>query len=220
MKAPCSSPTWPGACRSSASSRRSISSSTTSRPRRKAARSDSPRRRRTPNCWSGTASSHSNRRSRRRANSQSPSLNVPGALEVAGVELPFVIPQGELNLRGSYSVALDEPMQLDVHLPQMQLNGLTRARAGSRAGLRHGSDHRHQRHEDRDAGQYRVARHDRGRRRQGRRLDDAGRHAEHRSTVRRSSLPRGRARCAGTPPVATATTAARRSLPRPQHPGP
>ncbi len=30
------------------------------------------------------------------------SLNVPGALEVAGVELPFVIPQGEMNLRGSY----------------------------------------------------------------------------------------------------------------------
>ncbi len=52
-------------------------------------------------------------------------LNVPGALEVAGVELPFVIPQGEMNLRGSYSVALGEPMQLDVHLPQMQINGLT-----------------------------------------------------------------------------------------------
>ena len=52
-------------------------------------------------------------------------LNVPGALEVAGVELPFVIPQGELNLSGSYSVALDEPMQLAVNLPQMQLNGLT-----------------------------------------------------------------------------------------------
>ena len=157
VMAPCSSPTWPGACRSSASSRRSISSSTTSGPRRKAARSDSPPRPRTPNCWSGTASSRSNHRSRRRANSQSPSLNVPGALEVAGVELPFVIPQGEMNLRGSYSVVLGEPMQLDVHLPQMQLNGLTRARAGSRAGLRHGADCRHQRHEDRDAGQYRVA---------------------------------------------------------------
>jgi uncharacterized protein involved in outer membrane biogenesis len=52
-------------------------------------------------------------------------LHVPGALEVAGVELPFVIPQGELNLRGSYSVALGEPMQLAVHLPQMQINGLT-----------------------------------------------------------------------------------------------
>ncbi len=52
-------------------------------------------------------------------------LNVPGALEVAGVELPFVIPQGEMNLRGSYSVALGETMQLDVHLPQMQVNGLT-----------------------------------------------------------------------------------------------
>jgi hypothetical protein len=51
-------------------------------------------------------------------------LNVPGALEVAGVELPFVIPQGEMNLRGSYSVALREPMRLDVHLPQMQVNGL------------------------------------------------------------------------------------------------
>ena len=53
------------------------------------------------------------------------SLNVPGALEVAGVELPFVIPQGEMNLRGSYDVVLNEPMRLDVHLPQMQLNGLT-----------------------------------------------------------------------------------------------
>ena len=52
-------------------------------------------------------------------------LNVPGALEVAGVELPFVIPQGELNLSGTYSVALDEPMQLAVSLPQMQLNALT-----------------------------------------------------------------------------------------------
>jgi len=52
-------------------------------------------------------------------------LNVPGALEVAGVELPFVIPQGELNLRGSYSVALGEPMQLAVNLPQMQLNRLS-----------------------------------------------------------------------------------------------
>jgi hypothetical protein len=51
-------------------------------------------------------------------------LHVPGALEVAGVELPFVIPQGELNLRGSYSVALGEPMQLAVHLPQMQISGL------------------------------------------------------------------------------------------------
>ncbi len=52
-------------------------------------------------------------------------LNVPGALEVAGVELPFVIPQGEMNLSGSYSVALGEAMQLDVRLPQMQINGLT-----------------------------------------------------------------------------------------------
>ena len=52
-------------------------------------------------------------------------LNVPGALEVAGVELPFVIPQGEMTLRGSYSVALGEPMQLAVNLPQMQINGLT-----------------------------------------------------------------------------------------------
>jgi Domain of Unknown Function (DUF748) len=52
-------------------------------------------------------------------------LNVPGALEVAGVELPFVIPQGEMNLRGSYSVALGEPLRLDVHLPQMQVNDLT-----------------------------------------------------------------------------------------------
>ena len=53
------------------------------------------------------------------------SLNVPGVLEVAGVELPFVIPQGEMNLRGSYSVALGETLQLDVRLPQMQINGLT-----------------------------------------------------------------------------------------------
>jgi len=52
-------------------------------------------------------------------------LNVPGALEVAGVELPFVLPQGEMNLRGSYSVVLNEPMRLDVRLPQMQLNSLT-----------------------------------------------------------------------------------------------
>ena len=52
-------------------------------------------------------------------------LNLPGALEVAGVELPFVIPQGEMNLRGSYKLALGEPMQLDVHLPQMQIDGLS-----------------------------------------------------------------------------------------------
>jgi hypothetical protein len=52
-------------------------------------------------------------------------LNVPGALEVAGVELPFVIPQGEMNLSGSYSVALGEAMQLEVRLPQMQISGLT-----------------------------------------------------------------------------------------------
>ena len=44
---------------------------------------------------------------------------------MAGVDLPFVIPQGEMNLRGSYSVVLGEPMRLDVHLPQMQINGLT-----------------------------------------------------------------------------------------------
>ena len=30
-----------------------------------------------------------------------------------------------MNLRGSYSVVLNEPMRLDVRLPQMQLNGLT-----------------------------------------------------------------------------------------------
>ncbi len=52
-------------------------------------------------------------------------LNVPGVLEVAGVELPFVIPQGEMNLSGSYSVVLGESLQLDMTLPQMQLNGLT-----------------------------------------------------------------------------------------------
>ncbi len=52
-------------------------------------------------------------------------LNVPGGLEVAGVALPFVIPQGEVNFRGSYSVALGDPVRLDVHLPQMQINGLT-----------------------------------------------------------------------------------------------
>jgi hypothetical protein len=52
-------------------------------------------------------------------------LHLPGALEVAGVELPFLIPQGELNLSGSYSVALGETLQLDVQLPQMQINGLS-----------------------------------------------------------------------------------------------
>jgi uncharacterized protein involved in outer membrane biogenesis len=52
-------------------------------------------------------------------------LNVPGALELAGVSLPFVIPQGEMNLRGSYSVTLGEPLRLDLHLPQMMINGLT-----------------------------------------------------------------------------------------------
>ena len=52
-------------------------------------------------------------------------LHVPGMLEVAGVELPFVIAQGEMNLQGSYSVVLGESLQLDVRLPQMQLNGLT-----------------------------------------------------------------------------------------------
>ena len=50
---------------------------------------------------------------------------MPGALEVAGVELPFVIPQGEMNLRGSYRGSSARPTQLDVHLPQMQVNGLT-----------------------------------------------------------------------------------------------
>ncbi len=52
-------------------------------------------------------------------------LNVPGVLEVAGVELPFTIPQGEMNLRGSYRAVLGDSTQLDVHLPQMQVNGLT-----------------------------------------------------------------------------------------------
>ena len=52
-------------------------------------------------------------------------LNVPGALEVAGVELPFVIPQGEMDLRGSYSVVLADNLQLDVQLPQMQIDGLS-----------------------------------------------------------------------------------------------
>jgi hypothetical protein len=52
-------------------------------------------------------------------------LNVPGALELAGVPLPFVIPQGEMNLRGSYSVTLGEPFRLDLRLPQMMINGLT-----------------------------------------------------------------------------------------------
>jgi hypothetical protein len=51
-------------------------------------------------------------------------LNMPGALELAGVSLPFVIPQGEMNVSGSYSVTLGEPMQLDLHLPQMVINGL------------------------------------------------------------------------------------------------
>ena len=52
-------------------------------------------------------------------------LHVPGVLEVAGVELPFVIPQGEMDLSGSYSVALADTLQLDVQLPQMQIDGLT-----------------------------------------------------------------------------------------------
>jgi hypothetical protein len=52
-------------------------------------------------------------------------LNVPGALELAGVPLPFVIPQGEMNLRGSYSVTLGEPVRLELHLPQMMINGLS-----------------------------------------------------------------------------------------------
>ena len=54
------------------SSRRSTSSSTTSRPRRKAVPLDSPRKPRTRSCWSGAASSHSPRRSLRRATSRSP----------------------------------------------------------------------------------------------------------------------------------------------------
>jgi uncharacterized protein involved in outer membrane biogenesis len=52
-------------------------------------------------------------------------LHVPGVLEVAGVELPFVIPQGEMDLSGSYSVVLADTLQLDVQLPQMQIDGLT-----------------------------------------------------------------------------------------------
>ena len=52
-------------------------------------------------------------------------LNVPGGLEVAGIELPFLIPQGEMSLRGSYNVVLGDPLRLDVHLPQMQLNGVS-----------------------------------------------------------------------------------------------
>ncbi len=77
------------------------------------------------------------------------------------------------------------------------------ARAGPGAGLRRGADGRHQRHEDRDAGQYGVAGHDRRRRRQGRRLDDAGRHAEHRPAVRRTARCRFLGAC-GSRTAATA----------------
>ena len=92
---------------------------------------------------------------------------MPGALEVAGVELPFVIPQGEMNLRGSYSVVLDEAMQLDVHLPQMQINGVTLRAQGLAQDYVAVPTVVISDTEDRDAGQYRVAGHDRRRRRQG-----------------------------------------------------
>ncbi|MBP6106821.1 MAG: DUF748 domain-containing protein [Steroidobacteraceae bacterium] len=52
-------------------------------------------------------------------------LNVPGVLEVAGVELPFVIPQGEMDLRGSYKAVLDETLQLDLRLPLMHFDDLS-----------------------------------------------------------------------------------------------
>ena len=52
-------------------------------------------------------------------------LHLPGALEVAGVELPFEIPQAEMNLQGSYRFALGEPMELEVKLPQMQVSDMT-----------------------------------------------------------------------------------------------
>ncbi len=52
-------------------------------------------------------------------------LDLPGALEMADVQLPCVIPQGTLNLRGSYVFTLGDTMQLDVRLPQMQINGVT-----------------------------------------------------------------------------------------------
>ena len=52
-------------------------------------------------------------------------LHLPGLLETADVQLPFLIPQGDMNLRGSYSVALGETIKLDVLLPQMQIDGVT-----------------------------------------------------------------------------------------------
>jgi hypothetical protein len=51
-------------------------------------------------------------------------LDLPGVLEMADVQLPFLIPQGTMNLRGSYSVTLDETVQLDVRLPQMKVDAL------------------------------------------------------------------------------------------------
>lgn len=52
-------------------------------------------------------------------------LHIPGLLETADVQLPFLIPQGDMNLRGSYSVEMGDTLQLDVLLPQMQVNGVT-----------------------------------------------------------------------------------------------
>jgi hypothetical protein len=58
-------------------------------------------------------------------------LHLPGALEMADAGLPFLIPQGEMNLQGSYSVSLGETLQLDVHLPRMQIDGVTLRARGS-----------------------------------------------------------------------------------------
>ncbi|MDH5246228.1 MAG: DUF748 domain-containing protein, partial [Betaproteobacteria bacterium] len=52
-------------------------------------------------------------------------LNLPGVLELADVSLPFLVPQGGMDLSGTYSVELGDSLKLDVHLPQMQLAGLS-----------------------------------------------------------------------------------------------
>ena len=52
-------------------------------------------------------------------------LHLPGVLELADVPLPFLVPQGAMDLRGTYSVELGDSLKLDVHLPQMQVTGLS-----------------------------------------------------------------------------------------------
>jgi uncharacterized protein involved in outer membrane biogenesis len=52
-------------------------------------------------------------------------LHLPGLLETADVQLPFLIPQGDMNLRGSYSVEMGDALKLDVLLPEIDVNGVT-----------------------------------------------------------------------------------------------